>query len=440
AKAGEIFNNPSMSFTVLNDSDFRFPMIINEAGEEVELTHGRYGKFLESRDRRVRREAFQNLYQVYDQFQNTSASLLSGNINVHNFVAEVRNFPSARAAALFENAISEDVYDNLVTTVNRNLPLLHRYIALRKQALGLEELHSYDLYVSLIEGIDVKYGFEEAQEIIVAALSPLGPEYVEIVRRAFRERWIDRADNKGKRSGAYSSGAHGTNPYILLNWQGTLDNLFTLAHELGHSVHSWYSRNTQPFIYSSYSIFLAEIASTMNENLLTDYLLSQTDDDKLRQTVINNYLDGFKGTVFRQTQFAEFEHLIYTAAAAGTPLTSAFLTEQYGEMNKRYYGEDLTFDPEIGLEWSRIPHFYLNYYVYQYATGFSAATSFAHMVKTEGQPAVDRYLQFLKAGSSDYPLSVLKKAGLDMSEVKPIEDAFAVFTSYLEQMEQLLLP
>lgn len=440
AKAGEIFNNPSMSFTVLNDSDFRFPMIINEAGEEVELTHGRYGKFLESRDRWVRREAFQNLYQVYDQFQNTSASLLSGNINVHNFVAEVRNFPSARAAALFENAISEDVYDNLVTTVNRHLPLLHRYITLRKQALGLEELHSYDLYVSLIEGIDVKYGFEEAQEIIVAALSPLGPEYVEIVRRAFRERWIDRADNKGKRSGAYSSGAYGTNPYILLNWQGTLDNLFTLAHELGHSVHSWYSRNIQPFIYSSYSIFLAEIASTMNENLLTDYLLSQTDDDKLRQTVINNYLDGFKGTVFRQTQFAEFEHLIHTAAAAGTPLTSAFLTEQYGEMNKRYYGEDLVFDPEIALEWSRIPHFYLNYYVYQYATGFSAATSFAHMVKTEGQPAVDRYLQFLKAGSSDYPLSVLKKAGLDMSEVKPIEDAFAVFTSYLEQMEQLLLP
>ncbi len=439
AKAGEIFNNPSMSFTVLNDADLRFPMITDEAGEKVELTHGRYGKFLESRNRRVRREAFQNLYRVYDQFQNINASLLAGNVKVQNFVAEVRNFPGARAAALFENAISEDVYDNLVATVNRNLPLLHRYIALRKQVLGLEELHSYDLYVSLIEGIDIKYSFEEAQEIIIAALSPLGSEYVEIVRRAFRERWIDRADNKGKRSGAYSSGAYGTNPFILLNWQGTLDNLFTLIHELGHSVHSWYSRNNQPFIYSSYSIFLAEIASTMNENLLTDYLLTQTDDDKLRQTVINHYLDGFKGTVFRQTQFAEFEHLIHTAAAAGTPLTSAFLTEQYGEMNKRYYGDNLTFDPEIALEWARIPHFYLNYYVYQYATGFSAATAFAHMIKTEGQPAVERYLQFLKAGNSDYPLVVLKTAGLDMSEVKPIEDAFAVFASYLEQMEQLLL-
>ena len=438
AGAGEIFNNPSVSFSMLNDADLKFPHIKNEDGEEVELTHGRYGKFLESRDRRVRREAFHKFYQVYSQFANTCASLLSGHVNVHNFVAEVRKFPSARAAALFSDAISEDVYENLLATVNKHLPLLHRYVSLRKKVLGLDELHSYDLYVSLIEGVEVKYRFTEAKDTILKALAPLGTEYTSIVERAFAERWIDRADNIGKRSGAYSSGSYDTNPFILMNWQGTLDNLFTLIHELGHSVHSWYSRNNQPFFYADYSIFLAEIASTTNEILLIDYLL-ESPDDKLRQTVINLYLDGFKGTVFRQTQFAEFEHLIHTAAAAGTPLTKAFLSETYGEMNKKYYGESLTFDPEIALEWSRIPHFYANYYVYQYATGFSAATAFAQMIKEEGQQAIERYIKFLKAGNSNYPLAVLKEAGLDMSDVKPIEDALAVFEAYLQRMEELLL-
>lgn len=440
AKAGEIFNQPAQTFNVLNNADLKFPNIKNEKGEEAELTHGRYGEFLESRDRRVRRDAFDNLYKVYEQFANTNASTLSGAVSVNNYNAEVRGFSSARAAALFENAISEDVYDNLVRTVNNNLHLLHRYVTLRKKALGLDELHSYDLYVSLIEGVNVRYSFSEAQEIIIQALAPLGREYVDIIRKAFAERWIDRADNKGKRSGAYSSGSYGTNPYILMNWQGTLNDLFTLVHELGHSVHSRYSRTTQPFVYSNYSIFLAEIASTTNENLLVEYLLENSDDEKLRETVVNQYLDGFKGTVFRQTQFAEFEHMIHTAAAAGQPLTNDFLTEKYGEMNKKYYGEDLAFDPQIALEWSRIPHFYYNYYVYQYATGFSAATFFARMIKEEGRDAVDRYLEFLKAGSSDYPLSVLKKAGVDMAEVKPIEDAFCVFEKYLDKMEELLLP
>ena len=438
AKAGEIFNQPSLTFNVLNNADLRFPSIKNEKGIEAELTHARYGEFLESRDRRVRRDAFENLYKVYDQFANTNASTLAGAINVNNYKAEIRGFSSARAAALFENAISEDVYDNLIATVNKNLHQLHRYVTLRKKTLGLDELHSYDLYVSLIEGVDVKYSFSEAQEILVRALAPLGTEYVEIIRKAFAERWIDRAVNKGKHSGAYSSGSYGTAPYILMSWQGTLNDLFTLAHELGHSVHSWYSRNTQPFVYSGYSIFLAEIASTTNENLLVDYLLENTEDEKLRETVVNHYLDGFKGTVFRQAQFAEFEHMIHTTAAEGLPLTNDFLTEKYGEMNKKYYGEDLYFDPQIALEWSRIPHFYYNYYVYQYATGFSAATYFARMIKEEGQEAVDRYIEFLKAGSSDYPLSVLKKAGVDMSEIKPIEDAFRVFGEYLGKMEKLL--
>ena len=439
AKAGEIFNLPDLAFSTLNDADLKFPTIKNEEGEAVEITHGRYGNFLESRDRRVRKDAFQNLYKVYEQFSNTSATLLAGSVNVHNLNAELRNFPSARAAALFENAISEDVYTNLLATVNKNLPLLHRYVGLRKKVLGLDEIHSYDLYVSLIEGLDIRYSFAEAKEILLKALAPLGQEYLEILNKAFDQRWIDRADNRGKRSGAYSSGSYGTNPFILLNWQGTLDNLFTLAHELGHSVHSWYSRNHQPYYYSDYSIFLAEIASTTNENLLIDYLLEHSTDAKLSETVINHYLDAFKGTVFRQTQFAEFEHLIHTAEAEGTPLTSAFLTAEYAKINQKYYGADLAVDPEIAFEWSRIPHFYLNYYVYQYATGFSAASSFSRKIKEEGQEAVDRYLEFLRAGSSDYPLAVLKKAGVDMSEVKPIEDAFYIFAKYLAKMEQLLL-
>lgn len=438
AQLSPVTSSSSETFSILNNADLSFPEIEDEQGNTVEITHSRYGKMMESKDRRVRREAFQKLYSVYAQFKNTLATTLSGSTKSHNISAEIRGFESAREQALFSNAIPEAVHENLITTVNDNLGLLHRYVELRKKILAYDELHSYDLYVSLLPDVDMTVSIEEAKDISLKALAPLGEDYVSIVEKAFTDRWIDFAENRGKRSGAYSSGTYGTLPYILMNWQGTLDNLFTLVHELGHSVHSYYTRAEQPYTYADYSIFLAEIASTTNENLLTDYLLKTQTDPKVRAYVINHYLDGFKGTVFRQTQFAEFEHRIHKDDQNGIALTAEHMTNFYAEMNQRYYGAALTADPEIGLEWSRIPHFYYNYYVYQYSTGFSAATAFFKAITDEGQPAVDRYLGFLKAGSSAYPLEVLKQAGLDMSSPEPIEAAMKVFESYLDELEGVL--
>lgn len=438
AQLSPVIGASSDTFGILNNADLSFPEIEDEDGNTVEITHSRYGKMMESKDRRVRREAFQKLYSVYDQYKNTLATTLSGSTKGHNITAAIRGFGSAREQALFSNAIPEAVHENLIQVVNENLSLLHRYVDLRKRILGVDELHSYDLYVSLLPDVDMNVSIEEAEEIALAALAPLGEEYVSIVQKAFDDRWIDFAENRGKRSGAYSSGTYGTLPYILMNWQGTLDNLFTLVHELGHSVHSYYSRSMQPYIYSGYSIFLAEIASTLNENLLTEYLLRTKTDPKLGAFVMNHYLDGFKGTVFRQTQFAEFEHQIHLDDQNGVALTADYMSKYYGEMNQRYYGAGLTADSEIALEWSRIPHFYYNYYVYQYSTGFSAATAFFQAIMSEGQPAVDRYLGFLKSGSSAYPLDVLRTAGLDMSTPEPVRSAMQVFERYLNELEDVL--
>lgn len=438
AQLSPVTGASSETFGILNNADLTFPEIKDENGHTVEITHSRYGKMMESQDRRVRQEAFQKLYSVYGQFKNTLATTLTGNTKGHNISADIRGFKSAREQALFSNAIPESVHENLIQTVNDNLGLLHRYVELRKKILAVDELHSYDLYVSLLPDVDMNVSIEEARDISLKALAPLGEDYVAIVEKAFTDRWIDFAENRGKRSGAYSSGTYGTFPYILMNWQGTLDNLFTLVHELGHSVHSYYTRSEQPYTYANYSIFLAEIASTTNENLLTEYLLKTQTDPKVRAYVINHYLDGFKGTVFRQTQFAEFEHQIHKDDQNGVALTAEYMTKFYAEMNQRYYGPALTSDPEIGLEWSRIPHFYYNYYVYQYSTGFSAATAFFKAITEEGQPAVDRYLSFLKAGSSAYPLDVLKTAGLDMSSPEPIEAAMKVFERYLDELEGVL--
>ena len=439
AEASEALGASENTFGMLNNADLEFPSIKDENGEEVEVTHGRFTTFLESADPRVRRDAFKAVYETYGKFRNTFSSTLSGNVKKDNFYARVRNYSSARAAALSDNNIPESVYDNLVSTINEHLPLLHRYVKLRKRVLGLDELHMYDLYTPLVKDVKMEISYEEAKDMILKGLAPLGEEYVGILKEGFENRWVDVHENKGKRSGAYSSGAYGTNPYVLMNWQNNINNLFTLAHEFGHSVHSYYTRKTQPYPYGNYSIFVAEVASTTNESLLNDYLLNTIEDEQKRIYLLNHYLEGFRGTVFRQTMFAEFEHLIHQKAQNNEALTAESLTNDYYELNKKYYGtEDIIVDEEIGLEWSRIPHFYYNYYVYQYATGFSAAAALSKGILTEGDPAVERYIGFLKAGSSDYPIEVLKKAGVDMTSKKPVEDALKVFEEKLTELEQLL--
>ncbi|MBM7702553.1 oligoendopeptidase F [Metabacillus iocasae] len=438
AEASEVLGASSNTFGMLNNADLEFPEIKDENGEDVEITHGRYIRFLESEDRRVREEAFKAVYQTYGQFKNTFASTLSGTVKKDNFNARVRNYKSARHAALSNNNIPEEVYDNLVSTVNDHLHLLHRYVDLRKKVLGVEELHMYDLYTPLVKDAKMEVPYEEAKEYLLKGLQPLGEDYLNVLREGFDNRWVDVHENKGKRSGAYSSGTYGTNPYILMNWQDNVNNLFTLAHEFGHSVHSYYTRETQPYPYGDYSIFVAEVASTCNEALLNDYLLKTIDDEKKRLYLLNHYLEGFRGTVFRQTMFAEFEHDIHVRAQNGEPITPELLTKVYYDLNKKYFGENIVIDEEIGLEWARIPHFYYNYYVYQYATGFSAAAALSKQILEEGEPAVSRYLDFLKAGSSDYPIEVLKKAGVDMTTATPIKEALAVFEEKLAEMEQLL--
>lgn len=438
AQASEVLGSSSNTFGMLNNADLEFPSIKDENGEEVEITHGRYIRFLESSDRRVREETFKAVYETYGKFKNTFASTLSGTVKKDNFSARVRHYNSARHSALSTNNIPEEVYDNLVKTVNDNLHLLHRYIDLRKKVLGIEELHMYDLYTPLVKDVKMEVTYEEAKDYILKGLKPLGEGYLNVLKEGFENRWVDVHENKGKRSGAYSSGTYGTNPYILMNWQDNVNNLFTLAHEFGHSVHSYYTRKTQPYPYGDYSIFVAEVASTCNEALLNDYLLKTIDDEKQRLYLLNHYLEGFRGTVFRQTMFAEFEHDVHVRAQNGEPLTPELLTKLYYDLNKKYFGDNLVIDEEIGLEWARIPHFYYNYYVYQYATGFSAAAALSKQILEEGDAAVERYVGFLKSGSSDYPIEVLKKAGVDMTTSQPIEEALAVFEEKLTEMERLL--
>jgi oligoendopeptidase F len=438
AGSSEIFGASKDTFAILNNADLVFPTIEGENGEKIQLSHGVYGQLLESTDRSVREAAFKGLYSVYEQFNNTFASTLGMHIKGHNFKAKIRNYASAREASLSGNHIPESVYDTLVDVVNKNLPLLHRYMELRKRLLGVDTLHMYDLYTPVLGEAPVKFSYEDAKNKAVEALHPMGEEYLAVVKEAFSDRWIDVVENKGKRNGAYSSGAYDTKPYILMNWHDTLDQLFTLVHEMGHSVHSYFTRANQPYVYGDYSIFLAEIASTTNENILTEYLLETEKDPRVRAYVLNHYLDGFKGTVFRQTQFAEFEHFMHTEDAKGTPLTSEYLNESYGELNARYYGPAVEKDPEIKFEWSRIPHFYYNYYVFQYATGFSAASALAEKIWNKEPDALEHYLDYLKAGSSDYPVEVMKKAGVDMTRPDYIEDAMSVFEARLNELEQLI--
>lgn len=438
AGAGEIFGASSSTFSVLNNADLVFPTITGENGEKIQLSHGVYGQLLESTDRSVREAAFKGLYEVYEQFRNTFASTLSAHIKGYNFKAKARHYHSAREASLSNNHVPESVYDTLVEVVNKHLPLLHRYMELRKRLLNVEELHMYDLYTPVLGEAPIKFSYEDARAKALEALQPMGEEYMAVVEEAFADRWIDVVENKGKRSGAYSSGSYDTKPYILLNWHDTLDQLFTLVHEMGHSVHSFFTRSNQPYVYGDYSIFLAEIASTTNENILTEYLLETETDPRVRAYVLNHYLDGFKGTIFRQTQFAEFEHFMYVEDAKGVPLTSEYLSESYGKLNAKYYGPAVEEDPEIKYEWSRIPHFYYNYYVFQYATGFSAASALAKKIWAKEPEALGNYLAYLKAGNSDYPVEVMKKAGVDMTQAAYIEDAMAMFEKRLNELEALI--
>ncbi|AOT01240.1 oligoendopeptidase F [Exiguobacterium sp. U13-1] len=439
AKAGEVLGQSGTTFGMLNNADLTFPKIKGEDGEETELTHGRFITFLESSDRSVREAAFKAMYGTYAKYTNTLASTLAGSVKKDNFYADVRKFPSARAAALHGNAIPESVYDGLVEAVHEHLPLLHRYVALRKRVLGLDELHVYDMYTPLVSEVEMKVSYEEAKQLMVEGLAPLGAEYKHILEEGLSERWVDVRETRGKRSGAYSSGAYDTQPFILMNWQDNINNLFTLAHEFGHSVHSYYTRKSQPYPYGDYSIFVAEVASTTNEALLNDYLLKKVTDRKEKLYLLNNQLETFRGTLFRQTMFAEFEHAIHDAARLGQSLTPEFLTSTYYALNQKYFGEEIVLDEEIGLEWARIPHFYYNYYVYQYATGISAAAALTDQILEEGQPAVERYINnFLKAGSSDYPIEVLKAAGVDMTTKAPVEAALRQFERVLDEFESLL--
>lgn len=438
AAAGDVFGASERTFGVLDNADIKFEAVANEDGELETLSNGVYSRLLESTDPEVRRNAFQTFYKSYVSLENTFASLIASHVKGHNFMATVHNYDNAREAALADNHVPEVVYDTLVAEVNEALPLLHRYVALRKQLLGLDELHSYDLYTPILGEPDFTIDYESAQAEALKALAPLGEDYLEVVNTAFDNRWIDVIENKGKRSGAYSGGSYDTNPFILLNWVDNLNNLSTLVHEMGHSVHSYLTRQNQPYHYGDYPIFLAEIASTTNENLLTDYLLKTVTDKKLRAYILNQYLDGVKGTVFRQTQFAEFEQWMHVMDAQGVPLTADVLDEAYGELNRRYYGPALTFDDEIAHEWERIPHFYYNFYVFQYSTGFAAATAMADKILTEGAPAVAAYKEYLKAGSSAFPIDVMKRAGLDMTKPDYLRDTFKVFEQRLNEFEALV--
>lgn len=438
AMTSEMSQTPEQVFAVMNSADIRFPEITDENGEKVRLTHGNYVLFLQSADRRVRKEAFEAMYSVYKQFVNTFAGLYNGQVKQQIFFAKARKYDSTLDAALTANNVSVKVYENLLDTVSANMDKLHRYVKLRKKCLGLDELHMYDIYTPMIADAARKVPFEEAKETVLKALAPLGEEYVAKVKEGFENRWIDVYENEGKCTGAYSAGAYGTHPYVLLNYSETLDDMFTLAHEMGHAMHSFYSNSTQPFTYAEYKLFVAEVASTCNEVLLMEYLLKNTMDKKERAYLLNHYLDSFKGTVYRQTMFAEFEKESNRMAEQGESLTAESLNELYLKLNQKYYGTDIISDEEIAFEWAKIPHFYYNFYVYQYATGFSAAVALARGILKEGEPAVERYKKFLCGGCSESPLELLKIAGVNLESPKPVQDALDVFGEILDEIEALL--
>ncbi len=437
AAAGELAASPENIFSMFNNADIRFPYITDVEGNRIQITHANFIKFLNDKDRSLRKEAFRGVYHTYAKWGNTLAAVFVSNLKQECFYAKMRKYPSVRAMHLSEGNIPEAVYDNLIETVHRHLPDLHRYMALRKKILGVEHLHMYDLYVPLVAEVDQKIPYEEAKETVAKALAPMGKAYTDILREGYENGWIDVAANANKRSGAYSWGAYGTHPYVLLNQQDDLESMFTLAHEMGHAIHTYHSDKAQPFTYAGYLIFVAEVASTCNECLLNHYLLSQEENGDKRNYILNHYLESFRTTLFRQTMFAEFEKIVHEKTTQGESLTMEDLNQIYHDLNVLYYGPDVVVDSEIDYEWMRIPHFYTAFYVYQYATGFSAAVAFSKEILEEGQPAVDRYVkEFLSGGCAKDPIDLLAAAGVDMSTPKPVDDALSVFAKYLDEFEK----
>lgn len=436
AAASDLSNVSENVYDMLSFADLEFPEIDDEKGNNVRITHSNFSTFLKSKNSTIRKNAFEALYSTYDRYKNTFASTLYGGIKSEIFYSKIRKYESALEASLFQDDISIDVYNNLIKSVNENLDTLNKYIEIKKKLLNLDEIHMYDLYVPLTDKFDMKIPYESAKDIILKALKPLGKEYLDIVKKAFDEGWIDVYENEGKQGGAYSWGSYDSNPYILMSYKDDLNSLFTLIHELGHSLHSYYSRNNQPYLYSSYKIFVAEVASTLNELLLINYLLENSNSKEERIYLLNYYLEQFRTTVYRQTMFAEFEKITHEKVESGEPLTSDEFTSIYYNLNKKYYGDSTVVDEQIGLEWARIPHFYSNFYVYKYATGFSAASALSQQILTEGQIAVDRYLEFLKSGGSEYPLVQLKNAGVDMEKKESVDKALELFSILVDKLEK----
>lgn len=436
AAVSDLSGVPENVYEMLSFADLEFPEIEDEEGNKVRLTHSNYSVFLKSKNQRVRKDAFESMYSVYDKYKNTFASTLYGGIKGEIFYAKTRKYKSALEASLFQDDISVDVYNNLIDAVDENLDSLNKYIDLKKKFLGLNEIHMYDLYVPLTDKFDMKVTYEEAQKIILEALKPLGEDYLEIIKTAFNDNWIDVYENEGKQGGAYSWGSYDSHPYILMNYKDDLNSLFTLIHELGHSVHSYYSKKTQPYLYSGYKIFVAEVASTLNELLLINYLLEKSTSKEETVYLLNYYIEQFRSTVYRQTMFAEFEKLTHESVESGEPLTAKEFTEIYYKLNEKYYGKSSVVDEQIGLEWARIPHLYSNFYVYKYATGFSAASALSSLILEQGQPAVDKYIEFLKSGGSDYPLNQLRAAGVDMEKKEAVDDALQIFRDLVDRLEK----
>lgn len=437
AKSRQMANAAENIFSMYNGADIKFPSITTEEGEEIEITHGNFVPLLESTDREMRKAAFEGVYETYGKMRNTLAATFAANLDQANFYAQVRKFSSAREMYLYGSNIPESVYDNLIETVHKNMDKMHKYVSLRKKILDVSELHMYDLYTPIAKAPDTKYSFEAAKDIVLEGLAPMGEEYIKVLEEGFDNRWIDVYENEGKRSGAYSWGAYGTHPYVLMNYHGTLDHVFTLAHEMGHAIHSYYSDANQPYVNAGYKIFVAEVASTCNESLLIQHLLKITEDEEEKTYLINHFLEQFKGTLYRQTMFAEFEKIAHSMVQNGEGVTADRLCGIYYNLNKEYFGDDIVIDKEIELEWARIPHFYNPFYVYQYATGLSAAIALSKRILEEGKPAVEDYMKFLTGGSSQDPIELLKIAGVDMTSSEPIETALELFGNLLEELQKI---
>lgn len=440
ALAGELSLTPYNTYSMLTNAELKFPTILDSNKSEIELSHGRFTAAIYSADRDFRQRSYKGYLTTFKNFTNTFSVLFNGNLKTNIFNAKARNYISAREASLNKNNIPLSVYDNLIESANNNLKPLHRWASLKKKLLKLDNLHPYDVYVTLFNSVkEKKYSFENGKSIVISALKILGSKYASDIENAFDSRWIDVYETQAKRSGAYSSGTtFGMHPYVLLNWSGLLNDVFTLAHEMGHNMHSYYTGKTQPYPYANYSIFLAEVASTFNESLLLDYLIENAASKEEKLSLLEKYLNNITATFYRQTMFAEFEMICYEKTERGDALTSESLSKMYGDIYQKYWGKDMVVDDEENYTWSRIPHFYYNFYVYQYATGFAASEILAKKIKTGGKEALDKYMNFLRSGSSDYPINILKNAGVDMNSHEPIKATTDKMDQIINEIEALI--